>query len=141
MRIQDFENVQDDHHQDSAIAWSNAQKIGHPRWFTWRGQKIFQPPNPLKVFVRGVEDRNGMVYKISSYKEPEAQAPPRDNPLSVLSPSMDLVFFVGVIMSLLAVVFGYDAVAGEKERGTLRLMLTYPVPRDTVLLGKWVYST
>ena len=46
--------------------------------------------------------------------------------------------FVGVVMSLMAIVFGYDAICGEKELGTLRLMVSYGVPRDTILLGKWI---
>ena len=43
-----------------------------------------------------------------------------------------------LIFWLLAIVFGYDAICGEKERGTLRLMLSCSVPRDTVLLAKWI---
>jgi len=60
------------------------------------------------------------------------------NPMLPLFPTVDLVFVVGIILSLLALSFSYDAVAGEKENGVLRLMMSYSVPRDLVLLGKWV---
>ena len=41
-------------------------------------------------------------------------------------------------MSLLALAFSYDAVAGERESSVLRLMMSYSVPRDLVLAGKWI---
>ena len=49
---------------------------------------------------------------------------------------VDWAFVVGVVVSFVAVLFTYDAVCGEREDGTLQLMLSTPVPRDTVLLGK-----
>ena len=49
---------------------------------------------------------------------------------------IDWAFIIGVVVSFVAVVFTYNAVCGEREDGTLRLMLSNPVPRDTVLLGK-----
>ena len=39
-------------------------------------------------------------------------------------------------MPLVALLMAFDAVAGEVERGTLPLLLTYPVARWEVLLGK-----
>jgi len=50
---------------------------------------------------------------------------------------IDWVLIVGVVMSFAAFLFTFDAVSGERERGTLRLMLANPVPRDEVLLGKF----
>lgn len=38
-------------------------------------------------------------------------------------------------MSLL---FAFDTICGEKERGTLKLVLANAVPRDLVLLSKWI---
>lgn len=40
------------------------------------------------------------------------------------------------LVPLLALLMSFDAVAGEVERGTLPLLLTYPVSRAGVLLGK-----
>ena len=48
---------------------------------------------------------------------------------SLTSLSVYLVPLVGLLMS-------FDAVAGEVERGTLSLLLTYPVSRVQILLGK-----
>lgn len=40
------------------------------------------------------------------------------------------------VLSLIALLFAYDAVAGEKERGTLKLMLSCSVSRGQVVAGK-----
>src|SRR5690606_3410373 len=40
------------------------------------------------------------------------------------------------LVPLMALLMSFDAVAGEVERGTLPLMLTYPVARWEILLGK-----
>ena len=40
------------------------------------------------------------------------------------------------LVPLVALLMAFDAVAGEIERGTLPLLLTYPISRGKVLLGK-----
>lgn len=42
------------------------------------------------------------------------------------------------LVPLLALLMSFDAVAGEVERGTLPLLLTYPVSRTEILIGKLV---
>nr|AAW84303.1 hypothetical protein [uncultured Poribacteria bacterium 64K2] len=51
---------------------------------------------------------------------------------------IDWAFVIGYVLSLIALLFTFDAVAGERERGTLRLMLANSVPRHTVLVGKFL---
>jgi hypothetical protein len=41
------------------------------------------------------------------------------------------------LVPLIALLMSFDAIAGEVERGTLPLMLTYPVGRAELLLGKF----
>ena len=42
------------------------------------------------------------------------------------------------LVPLVALLMSFDAIAGEVERGTLPLLLTYPVSRTEILLGKLV---
>ncbi len=60
------------------------------------------------------------------------------DPMSTLVPLFDMGAIMGVILSLLAILFGYDALVSEKEGGTLKLMLSNGVSRSQVLLGKWI---
>jgi ABC-2 type transport system permease protein len=59
-----------------------------------------------------------------------------DDPLPVMFPLIDLVFIVTILTSLIALIFSYDSVSGEKEDGTLKLMLANDCPRSKVILGK-----
>lgn len=52
--------------------------------------------------------------------------------------TLDWVFIVGYVLSFVAILFTFDAVSGELERGTLRLTLANPIPRRTVLIGKFL---
>ena len=60
------------------------------------------------------------------------------NPLMGLLSLPDFTYIVNIILSLLAILFMFDAISGEKEAGTLRLMLSNAVPRSEILLGKWI---
>jgi Cu-processing system permease protein len=42
------------------------------------------------------------------------------------------------LIPLLALLMSFDAIAGESERGTLPLLLAYPIAREEVLIGKLV---
>ena len=44
---------------------------------------------------------------------------------------------ISLVLSLVAILVTFDAISSEQARGTLRLMLSNSVPRDTVLLGKF----
>ncbi len=51
---------------------------------------------------------------------------------------LDWTFIIGLIMSFMAILFTYDAISGERETGTLSLLMSNPVSRATVLLGKFI---
>ena len=42
------------------------------------------------------------------------------------------------LIPLIAILLSYDAIVGEAERGTLLLLLTYPVSKRSILLGKFL---
>ncbi|MDE0554009.1 MAG: ABC transporter permease subunit [Candidatus Poribacteria bacterium] len=49
---------------------------------------------------------------------------------------IDWAFVIGYILSLVALLFTFDAISGEREQGTLRLIMSNTVPRDVLLIGK-----
>ena len=106
--------------------------------FTWGGIKLDKPLNPMQIFFKGVDRDLTTTAQVSGLREAQFEADYEGNPVSFLFPSIDLQFFIGIVMSLLALAFSYDAVAGEKELGTLKLLMSYSVPRDQVLLSKWI---
>ena len=52
--------------------------------------------------------------------------------------AVDWVFIIGGLLSLMALLFTFDAFIGEKERGTLKLIMAQSLPRHTLLLGKFL---
>lgn len=138
VRHQDYAQTLSAYHEETAAQRVELNKMSRPSHLIWRGVRVHTRPNPLKIFARGVDDQNGMTVNVNCRRPPDFETADIASPLHLLFPPIDMVTFVGVIMSLLAIVFGYDAVCGEKERGTLRLMLSYSVPRDTVLAAKWI---
>ncbi|MDE0299463.1 MAG: ABC transporter permease subunit [Candidatus Poribacteria bacterium] len=54
------------------------------------------------------------------------------------STQMDWAFLIGIVLSFSAILFTFDAISGERTRGTLRLMLANSVPRHVVLGGKFL---
>jgi ABC-2 type transport system permease protein len=48
------------------------------------------------------------------------------------------VVFVGFLAPLLGIMFGFDAISGERSQGTLPRLLSHPIHRDEVIIGKFV---
>ena len=100
--------------------------------------KLFLKPTPLSVFVNGLEEvlptylgmtRNGVRQSSTGL----AQAS-----VAYVLGNLDFLFIVGTVFSLLALLFTFDAVAGEREAGTLRINLSNPLPRDMFLWSKLI---
>jgi ABC-2 type transport system permease protein len=49
-----------------------------------------------------------------------------------------LVVFIGFLAPLLGIMFGFDSISGERSQGTLPRLLSQPIHRDEVVLGKFV---
>jgi ABC-type transport system involved in multi-copper enzyme maturation permease subunit len=102
------------------------------------GATVERRPNPLSVLAMGLEKEMARSVTISQFQEPRLGRSKYANPLFVLFPAPDLLYIVGIVASLLAVLFAFDAVCGEQEEGTLRLIMANAVPRHLVLLAKWI---
>jgi ABC-type transport system involved in multi-copper enzyme maturation permease subunit len=66
----------------------------------------------------------------------EGKAESRDNPFLNRFFTFDFVSVLVIIMSLMAFLFTYDICTGERESGTLKMMLANPVSRSAILMGK-----
>ena len=100
--------------------------------------KLFLKPTPLSVFANGLGDalpsylgmtRNGIIQGAPTLVS---------DSLSYLFGHLDFLFLVGTVFSLLALLFTFDAVAGEREAGTLRVTLANSLPRDLFLWSKLI---
>jgi ABC-type transport system involved in multi-copper enzyme maturation permease subunit len=60
------------------------------------------------------------------------------NPVPALLSRLDFVTIVTIIMSLVAILFSYNAISGEREGGLLRQILGAGVSRRVLLAGKFL---
>jgi ABC-type transport system involved in multi-copper enzyme maturation permease subunit len=105
--------------------------------------RAFRRPDPMQIFVSGVQDDIGRYSPIAPMQTVKLMhSAYSDDPIFALFRMCDLAFIIQVVFSLLAILFTYDAVCGEKEDGTLRLVLSHSVSRAQVLaakgLGSWL---
>ncbi|MFL6260736.1 MAG: ABC transporter permease subunit [Thermoanaerobaculia bacterium] len=97
-----------------------------------------KPPWRLALVVDGGQTATPNVYA----QAPRALVPPeirRVHGSNYRLPGhqpLDWTFALCVLLPLAAFLLGYDAICGEREEGTLRLLLSYPVAPWKVLAGK-----
>ncbi len=109
----------------------------------WRmvRHKIFLPPQPLASLVGGVSNDIGRNISMAGMGELIAtESKYNEDPIYAVFRFLDLDFLFQIILSLFAILLTYNAVNGEKERGTLALTFANPVPRDKYILGKLIGS-
>ena len=110
---------------------------------------LYKKPSPLRFCAEGGEaflsdrvDAGAVYWYWGDLKGFWSLAYPSSTPnLTNVRPDVtkiDWGFIVGYVLSLIALLFTFDSISGERERGTLRLMLANPMPRHTVLVGKFL---
>ena len=100
----------------------------HPYPLTYSGVTVDKRPALLSIFYNGLQPSRPMSVRVTANRDPRTEDQyERANPISDLFQTVDLMSFAALVMSLLALVFSYDLISGEKEAGTLRLMLSFPV--------------
>jgi ABC-type transport system involved in multi-copper enzyme maturation permease subunit len=108
-------------------------------WDQLQSHHIFLPPDPVAALVSGVSNdigRNTAVAGRGDVNPTDSRF--SEDPVFAVFRFLDLEFIFGIVLSLCALVIGYDAICGEKERGTLRLSMANAVPRSQLILGKTV---
>ena len=100
--------------------------------------KLFLKPTPLSVFANGLEEALPTYLGMTRNGVRQGSAGVSQASVAYVLGNLDFLFIVGTVFSLLALLFTFDAVAGEKEAGTLRINLSNPLPRDVFLWSKLI---
>jgi len=100
---------------------------------------VYRRPSVLSIFSEGLEKRLGNSAKIEYESVPQINMTvTADNPFLSIFPSLDVSLIFKIVLSLLVLLFAYDAISGEREQGTLKLIMSSELPRYHFLLGKIV---
>ena len=101
------------------------------------GYPTSKPPTAMSIFVRGIEPTLGRTGYIAYQHARRLKfSPVAEEPTLGIFPFLDLDSVVKMVLSLFALLLTYDAINGEKERGTLRLLSSFPIARVQVIVAK-----
>lgn len=128
---------------NSAVALNRKNLEGQPSWgaLAGVGTKLTKPPQVLSTIITGIQDAVGRNATVNIAYDPTLIDSKYDsNPVFAIFGPLDLTLIVKIVLSLFAILFTFDAIVGEKERGTLKLSLANRVPRDQLILGKAIGS-
>jgi ABC-type transport system involved in multi-copper enzyme maturation permease subunit len=100
--------------------------------------RVVIQPSVLSIYDSGLEKQMRRGYDIKPGTLFMIPSGSIFNPdfFSARFPIPDTAYLVRVVLSLLAMLLGFDLICGEKVKGTLRLVLSYGVPRTILALGK-----
>ena len=119
---------------------ANREELLSTRTYSFLMPKVDRPPNPLSIFNAGMDNRLGNTLRIYYTNVPvlwDAQTHSSGNTFIDHFYRIDLIFIFQFVLSLLALLFAYDAIAGERETGTMRLTMSHPVRRGSILAAKY----
>jgi ABC-type transport system involved in multi-copper enzyme maturation permease subunit len=138
--IQDYRAARAGWESALQLADSQAREAVSWRHFSYT---VLRRPDPMAVFVSGLSNDIGRFSTIATDQAVKLRhSAYSDDPIFALFRMADFAFVVQIVLSLLAILFTYDAVSGERESGTLKLIFANGVSRATYLaakcLGAWL---
>jgi len=136
--IQDYEQRLNDY---NVAAKEHRGEIPGNRVYSEIRPRADREPARLSIFNQGMDKRLPNTFSAWTSSVPmlyDGRKYGAYNPFLSLFASVDLTFVFQVVLSLLALLFAYDAISGERENGTLKLMMSNSIPRSSVLMGKYL---
>lgn len=101
------------------------------------GRYAFMPPAPLAALSVGQSDLNPYYFKVSlQSRQAFIGNDEIENPHNLLAGKFDLSFVVVYLLPLVILALSFNLLSGEKEAGTLALIMSQPVSLRLLLIGK-----
>ncbi len=123
---------------ETATNISEQQMLEQTSWHMLH-DRSYRTVDPMRVFVSGLGYDIGRWSDVSADNSIKLQnSAYSDDPVFAVFRFIDFAFIVQVVFALFAILFTYDAVNGEREQGTLRMVFANAVPRAQYLVAKCV---
>jgi len=101
-------------------------------------QTIYRKPKLTQLFCDGFEKTLPNTIKMDIYSIDNPKIAGRTNFFFSRLTNVDWVFIISLILSFAALILSFDSFSKERERGTLSLVLSNTIPRDKLILGKYI---
>jgi ABC-2 type transport system permease protein len=136
INVSQFRDRTDQFRIDRAAAERAVKEV---RVYSKLRPEVVLPPEPLSIFSKGISDQVGNRVQVWLGDRPMLAAGKTeagDNPFLGSFLSIDFADIAAIVLSLLALIFSYDALTREKEDGTLKLQMSNSLSRSSCLAGK-----
>ena len=101
-------------------------------------QTIRKRPKTTQLFCEGFEKSLPNTFRVNGFTISIPSVVSRSNFLFPRFLDLDWAFIISLILSLIAFLITFDSFSAERERGTLRITMSNPVPRDKIILSKYL---
>jgi len=101
-------------------------------------QTIKKQPKITQLCCEGFEKSLPNVFRVNVFSIQNPETVGKSNFLFPRFADIDWAFIISLILSFLAFILTFDTISAEKERGTLGLIMSNSVPRDKVILAKYI---
>lgn len=118
--------------ESSEMPWTLWNVLSHD------DQWVYKKPSEFAFLADGHDKDLPNAFRVNPFRIRGPSTKLRMNPFLRPFEALDWLLVIGVIMSFAAIVLTFDAVSGDRERGTLKLSMSNPVSRATILLGKFI---
>ncbi len=134
MNLKEYEQRLADHHEAVELYQQRAER-NITSSFQAEG---YRPPSILSIFSVGLKLEN-FLHKIVRSRDGNFSMSNEANVSkrwSHLFGKIELLFNVSFVISLLMLIFSFNAINGEKEKGTNKFIISNPVLRWQIWMGK-----
>ncbi len=116
------------------------QELKNVKVYSFYRPEILREPEPLSIFCSGIIENIGNSIKIKFKEKPmfmDRNTQERENPLLSSFFNIDFISIIAILLSLIALIFSYDAFIKERTDCTLKLMLINSISKTKVYIGKF----
>jgi ABC-type transport system involved in multi-copper enzyme maturation permease subunit len=99
---------------------------------------VFREPSVLSTFGIGLESVLPGKVAFSKYETDAKGLQAQNEVLSQVNGKLDFVIITSFLLGLFAILYAGTMVSGEKEAGTLKLVLSNPAKRSTIITAKFL---
>lgn len=99
---------------------------------------LYKSPNPLRLCADGRERYIPNSFEISIVSINGMENRSRVNFMCTRLEDLDWALIISVIASFTAIILTYDSISGERESGTLKLVMSNSVSRASLIIGKYL---
>jgi ABC-2 type transport system permease protein len=133
-----FRAEQDQSQKDTRRLWEN-QGAKNPHGAAHFGMYAFKPKMPLSFIDKGIDGYMGVTIWMEAHKQNPFLFPPAEDYTGIArSFETTAGSILQLLLPLLIILLSYGTFAGERDRGTLRQLMSLGVSLNDVMAGKLV---